>query len=193
MIVEPGFAGSERAEVAAMFWDAFGRKLDRLLFPKANALPFIAGALDPRFALSAREAPGGALIGIAGLKDTGGGLLSATALDLARHYGRFGALWRGPLLDMTDRPAAPGELLIDGLFVRPSMRGRGAGTRLIDATMEEARARNLSRVGLDVAEWNVRARELYRREGFTDRGRKSAGLLGPVLGVPAFLRMTRDL
>jgi putative acetyltransferase len=57
---------------------------------------------------------------------------------------------------------------VDGLFVDPSVHGRGAGTALL----EEVAAHHPI-LTLDVNEQNPAAREWYRRRGFVEVGRSA--------------------
>ena len=59
---------------------------------------------------------------------------------------------------------------IDELFVAPSVRGRGIGAKVLALIDQEARARDLKRLYLEVGH-EKRARGLYRRAGFVDHRR----------------------
>ena len=67
-------------------------------------------SLRSDFALSAADGSG-RVLGIAGMKTARGGLVAGGFRELARAYGWPGALWRGPLLELTERPLGPGEML----------------------------------------------------------------------------------
>ena len=188
--VAPGFAPEHRAEVARLFWEAFGAKLRLPLGDAARAVAFVERALDPSHAISATE--GGALLGVAGIKTEAGGLLRSRGADLSAVYGPLGALWRGAALALYERPVEPGTLLMDGLFVAPAARGRGVGTRLLAAVAERARAEGCAEVRLDVVDGN-RARALYEREGFRPAGRVEAGWLGPLMGFRGATTMRRPV
>jgi [ribosomal protein S18]-alanine N-acetyltransferase len=54
--------------------------------------------------------------------------------------------------------------------VRPELQGRGVGTRLLSALLDEAAARGCREVFLDVRADNDRARRLYERFGFAPVG-----------------------
>ena len=178
--VAPGLAPHLRPEAAALFWEAFGDKLRLPLGAPPRAVAFVERALDPARAISA-VGGAGALLGVAGVKTSTGGLLAGRRADLASVYGPLGALWRGAALSLYDRPVEPGVLLMDGLFVAAAARGRGVGTRLLGAVTERARAEGCREVRLEVVDGN-RARGLYDRFGFRAAGRTEAGWLGPVLG-----------
>ena len=65
--------------------------------------------------------------------------------------------------------------------VAPGHRGRGVGTALLGAVLDQARARGLRAVSLSVEDGN-RARTLYERAGFVPVGRAagSATMLRPL-------------
>ena len=65
-----------------------------------------------------------------------------------------------------------GEL---GMGVRKAWRGRGIGRRLLQATLDKAREKNLERVELEVYASNQAAVELYKRTGFVVEGEKRKG------------------
>ena len=56
------------------------------------------------------------------------------------------------------------------LAVDPAHWGRGTGTALLSALVDEAARRGCTEVLLEVREDNPRARRLYLREGFTEVG-----------------------
>lgn len=59
------------------------------------------------------------------------------------------------------------EVYLARIEIRPSLQGRGVGTRIINALLAEARERGQDLV-LDVLAVNERARALYQRLGFTE-------------------------
>jgi [ribosomal protein S18]-alanine N-acetyltransferase len=61
-----------------------------------------------------------------------------------------------------------GDVLTIG--VRPELQGRGVGTMLLTALLDEAAIRHCGEVFLDVRADNDRARRLYERFGFTAVG-----------------------
>jgi ribosomal protein S18 acetylase RimI-like enzyme len=190
--VRAGFPQAERARVAALFWDAFGPELGRLLRPEARALAFLEASLRPDRAFSVTDARG-RVLGVAGLRTGQDGLLAAGFATLSRVYGLPGALWRSPLLDRLDCAVAPGQMALDGLFVARPARGRGIGTRLVGAVIDEARRRGCDELRLEVASGNARARALYERSGFVGPGERRFGLVGAVTGMRRATVMTHAL
>ncbi|MFO0897359.1 MAG: GNAT family N-acetyltransferase [Pirellulales bacterium] len=62
-----------------------------------------------------------------------------------------------------------------GMGVAAGYRGQGIGKRLLAAALEQARARGLERVQLDVFTSNKAAVALYRAFGFREEGRRVRG------------------
>ena len=56
------------------------------------------------------------------------------------------------------------------MWVDPAERGRGIGSRLLDAVVAFASARGARELILGVTDGNVAARALYERYGFVDDG-----------------------
>ncbi|MEM0936484.1 MAG: GNAT family N-acetyltransferase [Pseudomonadota bacterium] len=179
--IVPGFPEDQRNAVAALFWEAFSAKLGRVMRPEAKALDFLKRALAPEFAISALDADGNVL-GVAGIKTVTGGLVTSGFGDLAAAYGWAGALWRGPLLDLTERRLSDGQLLMDGLFVASRARGLGIGSKLVAEIVAEAARRGCREVRLDVVDTNPRARSLYERLGFVATRVEQLGPLRYVFG-----------
>lgn len=71
-----------------------------------------------------------------------------------------------------------GELA--NLAVAPSQQGRGIGRQLLDATIEDARARHVSHLYLEVRESNTKARRLYESCGFLEVTRRKGYYRSPV-------------
>ena len=67
---------------------------------------------------------------------------------------------------------AAGQGEIANLAVDAAMRGRGYGSALLDAALEEARRNRVEEVFLEVRDSNARARLLYESRGFTEVGRR---------------------
>ncbi|GGL53884.1 GNAT family N-acetyltransferase [Wenxinia marina] len=192
MQIARGFADSERSQVAALYWDAFGGKLGRALGPRGKALAFLGRALDPAHAFVARSAEG-EVLGVAGFRTAEGALVAGQTSDMMAAYGALGALWRMAVLGMVARDVDNARFLLDGLAVRQDARGRGVGSRLLEAVAAEAVRRGYREVRLDVIEGNPRARALYERRGFHAVEDQPIGPVRHLFGFSAATVMVRRL
>ncbi|MGC1503479.1 MAG: N-acetyltransferase [Sulfitobacter sp.] len=186
--ITKGFRQYERGHIAELYWEAFAPKLKHVLGPPTKAVSFIAAHLDPDFALIGRG-PDDGILGVAGFKTQQGALIGGTLRDVAETYGWLAACWRGPVLAMLERDLIKDVLLMDGICVSAQARGLGLGTALLDAIKQEAAAKGLSSVRLDVINTNPRARALYQREGFTEIGQESLGPLKYLFGFESSTKM----
>lgn len=84
---------------------------------------------------------------------------------------------------------AGGEGDVQTIAVAPEYQGRGVGTALLAALLEEAAARGCREVFLDVRADNDRARALYERFGFEAVGRR-AGYYQPSGTDAVVMRLT---
>jgi ribosomal protein S18 acetylase RimI-like enzyme len=73
------------------------------------------------------------------------------------------------------------ETCLVGMWVAGHARGTGVADALVTRVLDDARARGLARVTLDVAVGNGRARAFYERMGFRPTGRQ--GVLPHDAGV----------
>jgi GNAT superfamily N-acetyltransferase len=76
---------------------------------------------------------------------------------------RFGIWW------------AAEDALLEDLYVTESARGTGLGRALLEAVVEQARARGCRRIELDVNDNNAAALALYRSLGFDNRDDRYGG------------------
>ena len=77
-------------------------------------------------------------------------------------------------IGMLDVEHRPGEIYLSRIEIRPDHQGRGIGTRLIRALIDEARQSGQDLV-LDVLTVNHRAQALYQRLGMIEVARHGDG------------------
>jgi len=192
MRIATGFEDADRPAIAALYWEAFGGKLGRVMGPRERALRFIAPVLSPSHAICAHDGAG-RLLGLAGFKTADGSLVDGGWGDMVAAYGGVGAAWRVAALSMLERDVDDVRFLMDGIVVAADVRGRGVGSRLLEAICAEARMRGYRDVRLDVIDGNRRARALYERRGFVAVEEQSMGPLRHVFGFRSATVMVRRL
>ncbi|OOY03940.1 hypothetical protein BMI87_15525 [Thioclava sp. F28-4] len=192
MSIRHGLAREHRTAAAGLYWQAFGGKLGRVMGPEPRALGFIADVIDPSHALSALDG-NGTLVGVVGFRTHRGSFVGGSWSDLHNHYGRSGGLWRGACLHLLAHDLPAGGMMVDGIAVRPELRGAGIGRALIEALSHEARRRGYAALCLDVIDENLRARALYQRLGFEVTGRRTSRLTRLVFDFRSVQLMRRAL
>jgi ribosomal protein S18 acetylase RimI-like enzyme len=80
----------------------------------------------------------------------------------------------GADIGMLDIEYRPGEIYLARIEIHPSHQGRGIGTRLVSALIDQARQRGQYLV-LDVLSVNDRAQAFYQRLGMTEVARHGVG------------------
>ncbi|MFF0445784.1 GNAT family N-acetyltransferase [Streptomyces sp. NPDC004609] len=183
--------GAER-QVAALYWEAFGRKLGAALGPPEKGRAFLASHLHHDRGIAALDAEGG-IVGVAGYDLAGRSLTGGSARDVLSGYGLLRGLPRLALLALFERRPAEGELVMDGICVAAAHRGSGIGGLLLREVAAVAAENGCSRVRLDVISGNPRAKALYERHGFTAVGTRQTSFLRTLTGFDAVTTMHRPV
>ncbi|MEU7073479.1 GNAT family N-acetyltransferase [Streptomyces narbonensis] len=190
-VVRRGAPEGSAARVAALYWEAFGRKLGAALDPPDKARAFLAAHLRHDRAVTALV--GGEVAGVAGYQLDGRGLLGGGAGDVLSACGVLRGLHRVALLALLERRPARGELVMDGIAVDPGHRGAGIGTLLLREIAAVAAESGCRRIRLDVIDVNPRARALYERHGFTAVHTERTPYLRELMGFGAVTTMHRPV
>lgn len=187
-----GLPPGGEAAAAALYWEAFGGKLGRVLGPGWRAERFIRRVMSPGHVFSARDLQGH-VVGIVGLRTAAGCFVGGEITDLEAVYGRAGALWRARALGVLAQDLAPGTIAVDGLAVAAQMRGSGIGAALLGRLAEDARREGYARIRLEVIGRNWRARALYERLGFVEVRSLRSPLTAAIFGFRTRHVMERTL
>ena len=187
-----GLPGNLRQEAALLYWQAFGGKLGFVMGPEPRAMAYLARVIRADHAIIALSDQGH-LLALAGFKTPQGSFASGGPADLRVSYGFWGGFWRARLLSWLSSEIDNENFLLDGLCVKPDLRGHGLGTALLSAIAAEARLRGYPAVRLDVVDSNTRARALYRRLGFVETQSQSIGLLRHIFHFRFAITMLRQV
>ncbi|MEV6123299.1 GNAT family N-acetyltransferase [Streptomyces sp. NPDC052077] len=183
--------GTER-QVAALYWEAFGRKLAGALGPPGRGRAFLAAHLHRDRGVVVLDEAGG-VIGVAGYDIEGRALLGGSARNVLARYGPLRGVPRLILLALFARKPARGELVMDGICVAAAHRGAGIGGLLLREVAAVAAENGCSRIRLDVVDANPRARALYERHGFRAVRTQRTPFLRKLMGFGAVTTMLRPV
>ncbi|GGQ10184.1 GNAT family N-acetyltransferase [Streptomyces roseolilacinus] len=189
--VRRGVPEGAEGQVAALYWEAFGRKLAPALDPPDEGRAFIAAHLHHDRGVVALA--GDRVVGVAGYRLGGRALTGGGAWDVLSAYGPFRGLPRLAVLALFERTPAPGELVMDGIAVEAGHRGTGIGSLLLREVAAVAAENGCRRIRLDVIDVNPRARALYERHGFTPHHTERTPYLRGLLGFGAVTTMHRPV
>ncbi|AIR96730.1 GNAT family N-acetyltransferase [Streptomyces glaucescens] len=190
-VVRRGVPRGCEEQVAALYWEAFGRKLAPALGPPAQGRAFIAAHLRHDRGVAALA--GDRVVAVAGYRLGGHGLTGGGVRDVLSAYGPLRGLPRLAVLTLFERTPAEGELVMDGIAVEAAHRGTGIGSMLLREIAAIAAESGCRRVRLDVIDVNPRARALYERHGFTATHTEHTPYLRRLLGFGAVTTMHRPV
>lgn len=189
--VRRGIPEGVEGRVAALYWEAFGRKLAPALDPPETGRAFIAAHLHRDRGVVALV--DGRVVGVAGYRLGDRALTGGGVKDVLSAYGPFRGLPRLVVLALFERTPAAGELVMDGIAVDAAHRGEGIGTLLLGEIASLAAENGCRRIRLDVIDTNPRARALYERHGFTARHTEHTPYLRRLMGFGAVTTMHRPV
>lgn len=110
-------------------------------------------------------------VGVSPLAGDGGALYRARVEELIAQRRAWARIQDGSVLFKAEIGAATREVCqIQGVWVHPSLRGRGMGTSGTAAVVEQARRSVAPVVSLYVNDYNVAARRAYEKVGFAQVG-----------------------
>ncbi len=188
--IELGIAPEHVQDATELYCEAFEEKLAPFLGDRQRAARFLASGVTPARAFIALRSD--QVVGIAGFKVDGKGLYELGFTRFIREYG-----WSAPArlfgLLLLERAESPHVLLMDGIAVSETVRGKGIGTRLLQAIEAHARQLGKQSIRLDVIDTNPGARRLYERFGFEARKTSSVGPLARVFSFRSSTDMRKQL
>lgn len=186
-----GIPDAMRSSAAALYDDAFGAKFAGAISSREQRLALLADSLNLAFAFGATE--NNRLVGLAGYKTRQGSFTDGMTYNaLLKHAGLIRGNWATLVFSLYERSLTSGQLLMDGIVVDASARGRGIGTRLLNELTTFGKSNGYETVRLDVIDTNPSARRMYERNGFTATRTESFGYLRWLLGFGASTTLVRQ-
>jgi len=183
--IQLGVPDDQVSTATKLYCTALREKLQPFLGTPERAANFLARGLARDRAFVALHE--GQVVGIAGFKVNRTGLFGPSMVQFFSEYGITAPL-RILGLGLLERKEEPNCLLMDGIAVSRAVRGKGIGTRLLQAIDDHARSLGKTSIRLDVIDTNPGARRLYERFGFI-AGRTSG--IGPLCVLFSFRHSTK--
>ena len=108
-------------------------------------------------------------VGVSPLAGDGGALYRARVEELIAQGRAWARIQDGAVLFKAEVGAATSQVCqVQGVWVHPSLRGRGLGAAGMAAVVEQAQAKVAPTVSLYVNDFNLPARRAYERVGFSE-------------------------
>ena len=165
-----------------LFLSALSEKLAPILGDDSNAVEFLGSSMVVGRCFSALE--DNKLLGVLAMQTENQNFLNPSFKNLTAHYGFWRALAKGIALHLLQYKPKPEELHIEGIAVVDFARGKGIGTKLLEAFLHFAQTQNFKKTTLEVIDTNPRALQLYERLGFTIQKRSNIWPVNKIIGWP---------
>lgn len=186
--IQRGFSDDQRIQVAELYDSAFSQKYSIAVPDKEKRLRIFQAVFVPECSFVALH--NDKVVGVAGFKTAENALLGGFSYQkLRQELGIFSAIRALIVLFLLDRESTPGQLLMDGIAVSGSMRGKGIGSKLLNSIITYATDNGYDSVRLDVINTNPKARKLYERTGFMAVKEESMSFLKYVFNFSSTLEM----
>ena len=180
-----------RREVAEIVYEAFRQKLALLIGSPEQGVAILEKSIDPAMAIIAacQDRP----VGVAGLQYAGRNFINPQRSEFVRQFGALSGTARFVMFKLFFLAYYQKDMYIDTLAVSPAMRGKGVGTRLLEAVFQTAREKGFKSVSLEVVDTNPDARRLYERVGFVAQHTYPYPYLRGIAGFSASIKMVKPL
>ncbi|MGW7103035.1 GNAT family N-acetyltransferase [Streptomyces sp. NPDC054838] len=106
------------------------------------------------------------MLGVAGYRLAGRGLVGGDTAAVRAEYGQVKGLWRAYLRALLEPAPGSGELVVDGVAVDPGGPGRGVEALLLEGVEAVAAEQGCRRIRLEVAAGDPAALARYEGLGF---------------------------
>ena len=187
-----GVPDQMRDDAATLYDDAFGPKFAVAISDDVQRRSLLTSSLNLSFAFAAIA--DNRLVGLAGYKTKAGSFTDGITFEsLTNHLGQLRGVWAACILGLYERSLEPTVLLMDGIVVDESNRGRGIGTLLLEALVAFACESGYASVRLDVIDTNSGAQRMYERNGFVATATEDFGFLRGLLGFGGSTTLYRHI
>jgi ribosomal protein S18 acetylase RimI-like enzyme len=180
-----------RREVAEIVYEAFQRKFVPLIGSPEQGVAILEKGINPALAIVA--VCQGHPVGVAGLQYDGRNFITPQRSEFVRQFGALSGIVRFVMFKLFVQAYYQTDMYIDVLAVSPAMRGKGVGTRLLEAVFQTAGEKGFKSVSLEVVDTNPDARRLYERVGFVAQHTYPYPYLRGIAGFSASIKMVKPL
>jgi GNAT superfamily N-acetyltransferase len=180
-----------RRQAAALCYEAFRTKFEPILGAVEHGVAILERGLEPE--LIATALVHDRLVGLVGLEYDERYFFNPKIVTFAREFGWLSGLLRCIIFSPFARHRRAGDLTVGAFAVDAPMRGKGIGTRLMEAVFDWARGRGFHSLSLEVVDTNPAARRLYERLGFAPIKTQQLPYPFRRLGFSAVTTMIKDI
>ncbi|MBN1810647.1 MAG: GNAT family N-acetyltransferase [Anaerolineae bacterium] len=162
--IRVGLPEQYRRRAAVLCYEAFRAKFEPILGTVEHGVAILERDLEPELVVAALAQ--NRLVGLVGLEYGERYFFNPRLVTFAREFGWLRGLLRCIIFSPFARHRRAGDLTVGAFAIDAPMRGKGIGTRLMEAVFDWARERSFRSLSLEVVDTNPAARRLYERLGF---------------------------
>jgi ribosomal protein S18 acetylase RimI-like enzyme len=195
IIVEQGLRYNTIEDAAAIYAEAFERKLIKIIGNRDVLIKFFINIINPDRVIAAYNHEG-KLLGIAGYRFEEQMMINIKKSVFLEMFGSIKGFIKYLITKVLYKRDVDDELqlLMDGIAVDRNYRGKGIGKLLFSNLEEFAVRNNLKTIKLDVIDENPKAKRLYERIGFKDvKYKKFDFVTSKIIGVSGVTTMIKEI
>lgn len=178
---------------ASLYAKAFQRKAVVIIGSSEDLQEILEFGIDPTQSICVLDDEE-KLVGVAGHHLFHKSFLNFKLEKFQAKYGKIEGTFKFALVrTFFNRLLKKNQLLMDGIAVDESCRGKGVGTLLLNGIFEIARNNKMSSIRLDVIDENTRAKKLYTRLGFRPMRHLRTPFLKGLAGISGVTTMIKHL
>lgn len=195
--IQKGLSPEQLPEAVALFDVAFESKMAMAIPDASVRRRFFSNVFNAQSCLSAIiDGRVAGFVGFQTATEAFSGGITGTGVSWGKirsQLGFFPSIRAALFFALFHRKPESGTLMLDGVTVDTSLRGRGVGKMLMNAVIDYAASRSFQQIKLGVLDTNVTAKALYEKVGFVVIGKKDFSFLKSVLGFGGYYIMVRPV
>ncbi len=164
MIVSKKLPEKHKSSAVDLLLNALGDKFTPILGKNNKAKQLLVLSINIDNCLSVKNETG--LLGFLAFQTNGASFLNPKLRTIISVYGLLGGIKKAIGLSLLKHKTKPNEIYIEAVAVNELCRGKGIGTKLLDALFVFSKEKGYKTITLEVIDTNLRAIELYEKIGF---------------------------
>ncbi len=164
MEIKQKLTSEHKTAVSALFISALGEKFLPILGQKSKAVALLNASYNRKNCFLALEQ--NKLLGFLAFQTKRKSFLAISLKNMCKIFGFLPGIAKALALSLLNYRCKSGEFYIDAIAVAEAARGKGAGTKLINASLGYAKTQGFKFASLQVINTNPKAKALYEKLGF---------------------------
>ncbi|WP_077703007.1 GNAT family N-acetyltransferase [Virgibacillus dokdonensis] len=189
--IKKGFEESNRQRAAKLYSEAFERKFSKVVGNREVIEGLLEQCMDSQFCFGAYN-ENNQLVGLMGFHIDNQALIKLKISSFIKTFGAIRGIYKASLLQLLFNHKSDNakQLLMNGVAIESTYRGRGIGSQLFEALFTFVKSEGYESIKLHVIDENPRAKALYERLGLVQKKHeKMPRWAADLFGVSGFSAM----